>query len=291
MVVMSIVDQIKDKREQKKDEEIIAQCYLDGNSIAKVHEIFPYYSADYIYKIIRRKKIVRSVADSHKKYTFNNHYFDDIDTEEKAYWLGFIYADGYIINGIKGKINDTFGITLSEKDIGHIKKFKKCVESNHKIHTYKNSYNTYSSYIKITDQHFVDTLISKGVLRNKSLILRFPTEDIVPKKLIFHFMRGYFDGDGSFKKNGTNAYDMSILGTKEFLTEFKTVLNVDNKIKKARKNSNVNNYELTFGGMIKVKHFSKKLYENANIYLDRKYERYLKIQNYETDKYKNNIYN
>lgn len=203
-----------------------------------------------------------------------------IDTEEKAYWLGFIYADGYIINSIKGKTSDAFGITLQEKDKGHLEKFKKSINSNHPILTYVSAFNTKISRIIIYEQNLINDLIKNGVFRNKSLILKFPSYDIVPKDLIFHFMRGYFDGDGSFKKHGDEGYDFSVLGTYEFLIEFKNIMGIPNKIKHAKKDSTTNNYEIVFGGMKKVKVFAKKLYENSTIYLDRKYERYIEIINY-----------
>ena len=76
-----------------------------------------------------------------------------IDTEEKAYWLGFIYADGYIINSIKGKTSDAFGITLQEKDKGHLEKFKKSINSNHPILTYVSAFNTKIYRIIIYEQN------------------------------------------------------------------------------------------------------------------------------------------
>ena len=224
---------------------------------------------------------MRNDSEKSRKYSYNKDFFKVIDTEEKAYWLGFIYADGYIVNGIKGKNNDSLGITLSNKDKEHIEKFKKSIDSNHPIRIYKTKYGTNSARIIIQDEELVADLIELGVLRNKSLILKFPTTDVVDKSLIYHFIRGYFDGDGSFKKKGQklNGYDFSVLGTIEFLTELRTYLGVDNEIRKCNKNNDSNNYHLTFGGNQKVKQVANMLYGNANIYLDRKYKRYREIEN------------
>lgn len=185
------------------------------------------------------------------------------------------------MNGIKGKNNDSLGITLSNKDKEHIEKFKKSIDSNHPIRIYKSKYGSNSARIIIQDEELVADLIELGVLRNKSLILKFPTTDVVDKSLIYHFIRGYFDGDGSFKKKGQklNGYDFSVLGTIEFLTELRTYLGVDNEIRKCNKNNDSNNYHLTFGGNQKVKQVANMLYGNANIYLDRKYKRYREIEN------------
>lgn len=269
-----------EKIENKKKEEII-QKYIDGMSIDKLKEIYPQYGKNNIYRMLKNIGIVRNDSEKSRKYTYNKEYFKIIDNEEKAYWLGFIYADGYIINGIKGKNKDSLGITLSIEDKEHIEKFKKSIDSNHPINIYKTKYGTNSARIVIQDEELVADLIKLGVLRNKSLKLKFPTSDIVNESLIYHFIRGYFDGDGSLKKKGKNikGYDFSVLGTIEFLTELKVYLNVNNKIRKCNKNNEVNNYHLTFGGNQKVKHVTKKLYENATIYLNRKYERYKEIEN------------
>lgn len=51
------------------------------------------------------------------KYTFNENIFSIIDNEEKAYWLGFLYADGYLTD------QGLFGCALQEKDKAHLNKF------------------------------------------------------------------------------------------------------------------------------------------------------------------------
>lgn len=269
-----------EKIEDDQKDEIIKK-YISGLSIDKLQEIYPQYGRNRIYRMLKENCVMRNDSEKSRKYSYNKDFFKVIDTEEKAYWLGFIYADGYIVNGIKGKNNDSLGITLSNKDKEHIEKFKKSIDSNHPIRIYKSKYVSNSARIIIQDEELVADLIELGVLRNKSLILKFPTTDVVDKSLIYHFIRGYFDGDGSFKKKGQklNGYDFSVLGTIEFLTELRTYLGVDNEIRKCNKNNDSNNYHLTFGGNQKVKQVANMLYGNANIYLDRKYKRYREIEN------------
>ena len=269
-----------EKIEDDKKDEIIKK-YISGLSIDKLQEIYPQYGRNRIYRMLKENCVMRNDSEKSRKYSYNKDFFKVIDTEEKAYWLGFIYADGYIVNGIKGKNKDSLGITLSNEDKEHIEKFKKSIDSNHPIRIYKSKYGSNSARIIIQDEELVADLIELGVLRNKSLILKFPTTDMVDKSLIYHFIRGYFDGDGSFKKKGQklNGYDFSVLGTIEFLTELRTYLGVDNEIRKCNKNNDSNNYHLTFGGNQKVKQVANMLYGNANIYLDRKYKRYREIEN------------
>ena len=82
-----------------------------------------------------------------------------------------------------------------------MRKFKESIKSEHKIleietnTPYKENYKCCS--ISIVNDHLVNSLNNKGVLYKKSKILTFPTIQQVPKNLLFHFIRGYFDGDGS----------------------------------------------------------------------------------------------
>ena len=269
-----------EKIEDDKKDEIIKK-YTSGLSIDKLQEIYPQYGRNRIYRMLKENCVMRNDSEKSRKYSYNKDFFKVIDTEEKAYWLGFIYADGYIVKGKKSKNKDSLGITLSNEDKGHVEKFKKSMDSNHPIRIYRSKYGSNSARIIIQDEELVADLIELGVLRNKSLILKFPTTDVVDKSLIYHFIRGYFDGDGSFKKKGQklNGYDFSVLGTIEFLTELRTYLGVDNEIRKCNKNNDSNNYHLTFGGNQKVKQVANMLYGNANIYLDRKYKRYREIEN------------
>lgn len=105
------------------------------------------------------------------------------------------------------------------------------------------------------------------------MVLTFPSYDIVPKGLILHFIRGYFDGDGSIKKTGKkrtaakDPYDVSFLGTKEFLEAIQDELGTHTRLKDASKH-NVNNYEIVFGGYHKALSVLNLLYDNASIYLE-----------------------
>ena len=70
-----------------------------------------------IYDALKRWGIkTRSLSDSHKVYSLNENYLEKIDNEEKAYWLGFIYAAGYITE-------NKLGISLAKCDKEHLRKF------------------------------------------------------------------------------------------------------------------------------------------------------------------------
>ena len=124
------------------------------------------------------------------RHTLNKNYFKNIDTEEKAYWLGFIAADGCVYKMSKNAYR--LQINLSAVDIGHLELFNDCIESDYII-TQKKVNNSDTCILKISSKEFTDNLINLGITPNKSLIVQMPN---ISQDLIRHFIRGYFDGDG-----------------------------------------------------------------------------------------------
>ena len=232
-----------------------------------------------VYDALRRWNInTRNLSESHKQKNFNEQYFKVIDTEAKAYWLGFIYADGYIT----GK---DFGISLSITDISHLLKFLKDIEADFLPKSYIGTGYSEVEYCRVLFKSslIVNDLIDKGVFYNKSLILKFPTKEQVPDNLIRHFIRGYFDGDGSLVLS-KNSINFKICGTKEFLSGIIDTLNKNcsykykNVLYKRHKDEK-NNYYLSYGGRLKVIDALSYLYKDSNVYLDRKKEKYKKLIN------------
>lgn len=282
--------------EEKLVKYIYNKYYIDKHlSVLKLEKIFN-HNRYIFYRLFNKYNLkTRNFREIKMQYSCDSKYFDAIDTEDKAYWLGFLYADGYIqkesISGYSKKV----GISLSETDKEHLEKFKKCISSNVPIHTYKvnSGYNTNSTYCRImlTEPKIVNDLIDKGCFEHKTNIIKFPTEQQVPKILLKHFIRGYFDGDGSLKqrkskyKTGIIDYDyvINFLGTDDFLNGIQNYL-LENKIinkkynfTKRKNNQTVSSFE--FGGNIAALRFCNFIYGDANIYLDRKYQRYINLKN------------
>lgn len=207
------------------------------------------------------------------KRPFPNRYiFENIDNEEKAYWLGFLYADGSV-----GSTDYRVELGLAEKDLEHIKKFKNFIGLDNKI-SYRPKSKSYRYSFK--DKIFKEILIKQGCFPKKSLILKFPTEEQVPKKLIRHFLRGYFDGDGHFT-NTEKCFEAGYIGTLDFITKSLEVLpkdlNKNSKIKDVHRADGAKTY--SFYSYKDVKKFLDFLYQDATIYLDRKYNHYLDFIN------------
>lgn len=208
---------------------------------------------------VERKLKAAGISTKRVTIKFNANYFDVIDDEFKAYWLGFIFADGYVSD------NGKFELTLKADDINHLYKFKDALNSDHKI-SYKSKQN--ANRLCICNNHFVNMLIDKGCIPKKSLKLKFP--NYLEAELIRHFIRGYFDGDGCIYKN-SKKFSISIVGTKDFLEAINFILNTDAKIYKKG-----NAYQIYFYGDT-AKGILSYMYNEANIYLDRKFEKSIAV--------------
>jgi len=223
-------------------------------------------------------------------YTCNYHYFDNIDTEEKAYWLGFLTADGWINQSKKTNAGVT-GIELQYGDISHLKKFNKSIDGNYQIIDRWRTCSIakdkekkhHTCCIRIFSVTMYNTLKNLGFSNDKSYDFHIPN---LPENLIRHYIRGYFDGDGCFCFTN-KSFGISFITASQTL--YKDLLDVLETI--FIKTSNcifVNEFGTTmyrpeickFNDKIK---FLDWIYQDCNIYLDRKYKKYLKVKNHYRD--------
>ena len=224
------------------------------------------------------------IINKQNKPKFNYNVFDSIDTEEKAYWLGFIFADGYISsNPIREDIKKSryiLEISLKASDYQHLLKFNKFIEhqKNNVIISNSKCGNVISERCRtiVCNKHLWETLNSYGCTPRKSLTLKFPDINVFKHKdLIRHFIRGYFDGDGCFtKKIGTYIVSpkIGLLGTKQFLDEVIKQSKITAEFKHDKRHSD-DTWGLDYNkenGIL----FINYLYNNATIYLDRKFKLY-----------------
>lgn len=210
-----------------------------------------------------------------RKYFFNENYFETIDTQNKAYWLGFLYADGYVKRHTKdGKIDGgRLVITLKSDDAYILEEFLKEIESNDiaRNRQLKQGDKIYcQSSIYLNSVKLVEDLIANGCIQNKSLVLRRPE---LNRDLISHFIRGYFDGDGCVQFYPQRyAYCYSILGTKDVLTYIIESANLTHyNIRNAKSNSEC--LELRIFSKNELIRFHNYIYDNKTTFLKRKYDK------------------
>jgi len=222
-------------------------------------------------KYIKSRGIEVKTTDT--KFLFNINVFDNIDTEEKAYWLGFLFADGYISSK-----RNVVGLALSKKDLAHLEKFKKFLGTENNITEYVHKkYKSTICRLTVANKHFWEQLKEKGCVPNKSNILEFPSIDVFKNKnLVIDFIRGYCDGDGVLGiYNGKHRYfRLNIVGTEHFLRGTQNMIGIKGSINKSSGGKEEADTKCLDYNSTKARKVARILYEHATIYLQRKYDIY-----------------
>ena len=263
------------QREQKKQSiELAIQEYLNNPiELKSLTKIGKKYGVKRQTLATELKNIGIEIVNYQNIPRIDEHIFDVIDTEEKAYWLGFLWADGNISH-----TGNRLEVRLSIKDVKHLEKFRAFLklENNIRIGTHKGHG---FCHLSVRNKHLWNALKSLGCVPNKTLILKFPKLNIFKyTKLVYDFIRGYVDGDGSLyinKHRNSLETELNLVGTLDFLSTVKHIFGDFGYIKnKTTKNWNNKAYSLTFTSF-PSRIICRILYENANIYLDRKYDKFL----------------
>lgn len=255
--------------------ENIINLYNSGLSQSKVGEI--YNVRHYIIGKILKKCGIKSRDDSHKgrKYTINENYFDTIDTPNKAYILGLLYSDG-----CNYPPQHRVKLELQEADKRILEQISVEIQSNKPLafnNLSKKNANWSNTYrLDITNKYISDRLVELGMVQNKSLILEFPSW--LDVSMYAPFLRGYFDGDGHIEWNKTKF--ITIVGTSQFCQYVKTFcideLGINCTIRNTA-DENSNTKLLYICRKDNIKKFLDFIYNNATLYIERKYNVYQKI--------------
>ena len=215
----------------------------------------------------------KSASELKRKYPIVEDFFDDINTEEKVYILGLLYADGY---------NDTdrnsVSLGLKETDREVLDKITALMQPtkplqyiNTQNNGFKNSQNQYR--LVMESKKISQRLVELGCGKAKTHNLVFPTEEQVPSHLIRHFVRGYFDGDGSV--SGDKQKQFSFVGTMDFLIPLQQMLMSElgfskTKLDQRHKERDDEIRSLKYCGINQCKTFRDWLYKDATICMERK---------------------
>lgn len=220
-----------------------------------------------IRKFLKEQDLTRKPGTT-KLYKCDEHYFDSIDSEHKAYWLGVLFADG----NVQKYGNQSGIIILSSKDTDWVNLFKTDLKYTGPL--LKEVHNVYNKEISklrvVSEQLFID-LNKLGCVPKKSLIIEFPN---IPEEFIPHFIRGYFDGDGSvgIYKNSSKADYLTlrssiVSGSKGFLEKVLKFLPVKKDHITKNKDKELYLIELSVNDSISLYNY---MYKDSTICLDRK---------------------
>lgn len=257
----------------------------DGSKNVLSHCSWEYFLTErklHQYNHIEQKtepKVDNLYKSKYGKYHVNQFYFSKIDNEWKAYWLGFLYADGSITHTKRnGKRKDCMALSLANQDKSHLIKLQDSLQTDSPIKdsVVKLNGNEYCcSRLIINNRQIVEDLIKLGCPPRKSLTLQFPSYDIVPKHLMKHFIRGYFDGDGCIYINiNKKQVRFNMVGTQEFLNGLLDFLNEEIGIDKFKLRQKGKAFSYQVGNINQIFKIYQYLYKDVNIYLDRKFKKF-----------------
>lgn len=190
-----------------------------------------------------------------------------------AYWAGFIASDGCLAYR-----NRSLSIGLNKRDVDHLHKFAKAIKTNAKIR-YTKSNN--SVHINVYSREVFKSLLNLGVTPNKSLNI---TNVNIPHRLMPHFIRGVFDGDGYIGGRKVTHVQFFISGNRPFLRQIQNILVKECSINKVKiyplyPLDNNKGYKLQYTGsqIFRILDF---LYRGATsqIRLERKYRKMLNLR-------------
>lgn len=260
----------KDVSQEHKDD--MAQMYRDGISSVVIGKKYG-VSHKFVGRILDTYGIER-IGNGRRTYKVNEHYFDEIDTPEKAYILGFLDADG-----CNFMPKQTISMSLQEGDRPILERICKEMDNEHPLefidysnkhdfgYTYQNQYR-----MLIFSTYMCRQLQSLGMVPRKSYCLEYPAW--LRKDLHSHFIRGYFDGNGTM----THGHYLSIVSTKAFCEGFidyftQNFSDIKYNIRNAKKGNDFTGV-INFSGK-NATYIAHWMYSDATIYLQRKYDKYL----------------
>lgn len=225
---------------------------------------------------IERRQRVKRPDRYNAKYDIDYQYFDNINDEHKAYWLGMLLADGFVNN-------KEVSLCLQSSDIESIETFKRDLRSEHPI-----KYDVYGNpYITIVCKHMCEKLQRYGFNNHKSL--QFDMNNIlnvISNENEHHFLRGMFDGDGCikyYKYDYLNKpqFHFGYTGLKNVCEYVASKLNINTKIVfegNMTYTTRTRNPEL-------IMNIFDYLYKDATIYINRKYNTFEEIKKLITEVY------
>jgi DNA-binding transcriptional regulator WhiA len=259
------------------EDNLVIERYNELKNIKKVAISFG-VSTRPIKRILDKNEVLLT----NRRYNVNHKYFEVIDNEEKAYWLGFLFADGCVR---KPKSGSQLVLKLSIKDEEHLNLFKKNIESEHNIFysvsqvMRKNNVLSISNNctLRVSSNEMVEGLIKQGCVPRKTFTIERPR---INDNLIRHFIRGFYDGDGNFfYSEKTKMSAITIVSASDKFRTF--LIDVMSSIPGIGKiHSDEKRYTIKIVNIEGIMNFLSYIYDNSNIELKRKKEYYEKYREY-----------
>ena len=228
-----------------------------------------------ISQILKKNNInILSSSEVNRKYYVDDQYFDNINTSNKAYFLGLLFADGNISNEQTHRIS----MFLQNQDFAILKKMLDDMNSTYPLKSieYSKKNPNWQDQVGFTicSKGLWNGLYCHGMYPNKSLIVQYPIN--MPSELDRHFIRGLLDGDGHIQ---TDGHHIAITGTEMILNTIKDIvvrnLPINCSVVSCSKNRNPITKDFKVYGRKQAYMFLNWIYQDAEMYIDRKYDTYI----------------
>lgn len=252
------------------DKEKLKEMYIDKNK--SIYQIAKKYgiSGESVCRLLNKKGIkIRDASHRMQKYKINENFFENINSEEKAYWLGFLVADG---SSLKWKLK----LGLSIKDKNHLEKFRKALGSNHPLHIYK--------------QPSINFHFENRKIRNDLTKINYKNIKIssLNGNLINHYIRGVFDGDGSIYKSFNKYcncynYGFSLIGKEFIINQIQQIFMNKIVLNKTKLYIQEPVVSMVYCGRNNIRRIYDYLYKNSSVWMDRKKDRFEEYINKEVN--------
>lgn len=255
-------------------------------------EVFNQFAEDFkngvSYRVLSEKynldsDTLKRIAEENKLERKNNNrvnkniksdYFSNIDSKEKAYWLGFLFTDGSVDKQENKKGRIRFQLQAKDKEI--LEKYKECLGLSCELYFDNRRNGCYS--VEFTDDQIFFDLGKYGIVPNKTYKTKHINFSLIPKEFQKSFLLGLFDGDGSLSYSNDMSTDVTIHFTSYFETTVQDFqFKIDELINKEKHNKNfyTNAWHTQWRGRKQVLQILDMLYEDCPLHLKRKYDKYL----------------
>jgi hypothetical protein len=200
---------------------------------------------------------VGSRSEHCRVHSVDHSYFSKL-TDESAYWLGFISADGCVHKA-------HLRIDLGVKDMPHLLKLRDALSSTHPVSQIP-SRPSIARFV-VSSPDIVKDLGTYGVVPNKTFKLEFPSN--IPDDLLRHYIRGFFDGDGCASRGCFSVVGsyLFIKGLQDYLVN---VVGIRRNKLTQLPNKNPNTASLANAAKHDIALIYDYMYSGATVYLDRK---------------------
>lgn len=185
--------------------------YVSGMSTPAIQDALGINNST-VGRILKRRGIaVRPLTETSRRFHVQEDFFDVIDSERKAYWLGMLAADGSVSGNV-------VNLSLQCGDVAHVERFRADIGSSHPIKT-----NVGQKLLAFRCKHMISALAEHGIVPRKSWTYS-PRLQLIPPHLHRHFWRGMVDGDGWITVGKTGQRMLGLCGTEMVVSLFKSFM-------------------------------------------------------------------